>query len=694
MSPLPFRLPFVGATLILTLVASAADPTEAPAADPLPKGAKLRLGTARMRDANFWNGAALSADGKYLTAPGPKGLTKYDVTTGVPAGSVLPMGVFPGGRAELAADGKHALTLAFNGVSVWDLAANKVAAKIDRQLPFGDGGVSASADMTVVAVGGVKDTKDKDKPVTAVVWDVPNNVKQAEVAVAQNQMANVVLSPDGQFLATWGSHTDPNPPREGLDPATDPNRLIQIWDAATGQELSKVRIDAYAPVVVFSPDGAAVAVGAGGSVRVYDPKTGVEKRRLFGRGDHGSRVAFSPDGKRIATGGNDGAVQLWAADGPATVVECPVGPLAGSLRGLRFTANDRAVAWATVGATALVWEIPSGKLLSPLGGHVAVVQSLAFATGGKELLSVAADGRVLRWDAATGKELGETRLRVAGVYGTTARFPMTPVHLTADGKTATTSGVGLTVYDAATGLHQSTPSAGLTYDTGRHLCADGRTLVVTPAVPYPPKPRPKSLKMTVWDTAAGAKMAEIEIPVGDVSAAAVTPDRSKLVTTFVTRPIGGERAEFFVTTWDLATGKKIGELSEPGGYATVYLTPSPDGKTALVATAAGKLVAVDLATGTEAKVFDTGNRRLSAAPAFGPGGKLVAVPFASIDGTGAGSARVYDTTSAKVVATATGHAGPVTAAAFSADGKTLATGSADTTVLLWDLAAVATPADE
>ncbi|MDB5309879.1 MAG: (Myosin heavy-chain) kinase [Gemmataceae bacterium] len=683
-----FRLPLLGAALVLAAHVSAADPP----ADPLPKGAKARLGTPRMRDTSSWSGASLTPDGRYLVGYTPKGFAKFDVTTGDQVGLVGPKSGagFVGGRVEITADGKRGLTVTYAGVNVWEAASGKPLAKIDRRLPYGDYGAAVSADGSVLAVGGSRDIQSKDKPVTAVVWDVEKNEKRAEVTVLQNESANVALSPDGKTLATWGGHYEPTPPKDGPDPAADPSKIIQFWDATTGKELARARSDGYGPpAVVFSPDGQTAAVGhTGGSIRLVDPKTGAEKRRLFGRGDQGPRLAFSPDGKILTTAGTDGTTQLWGtADGARLgVVESPAGQLSTGVRGVRFTAPDRAVAWATIGFTAVVWELPSGKLLSPLGGHVGGVRSVAFAAGGKEILSGGEDGLLLRWDAAAGKEVGEIRLRGPGGFGPSGRFAMGAVQIAADGKTAVADRGGQGVYDLATGLQVAAPLTGLNFDVRPYLCADARTLLLVPGIPFPPKPQPKALRVPVWDVSTGAKLVDIETPVADLLAAAVTPDRSKLITALTTRPADG-KAEFVVAGWDLKTGKKLGEVVHPGGFGTVYLAPAPDNTSALVATPEGKLLAVDVVAGKVTKEIDTERLRLSAVPVFGPGGKQFVLGF----GAGFGPAttatiRVYDWESGKPTgAFFHGHTAAATCLAFSPDGKTLATGGHDTTILLWDI---------
>jgi WD40 repeat protein len=681
------RSPLVAAAFILVLAPLL------PAADPLPKAAKVRLGTTRLRNSNSWSGAALTADGKHLVMAGSKGLTRYDVSSGEEAGTLgpRPAGFNFGSMLHFNADESRGLTAAYNAVSVWDVKSGKVLAEVKRPMPYGEAQAVLSADGKTLAVGSLADNKDKGKPLTALIWDVDRSAKRVEVAVLQNQSAYVALSGDGKLLATWGNHFEPNPPPEGVDPAKDPNRLVQFWDAATGKELAKIRAHGFGTTVVaFSPDGQTAAVAHGnGAIRLVDPKSGEERRLLFGRANQGYRLAFSPDGKMLATAGMDGTVQLWGlSDGARLgVVECPLGPLQVPPREIRFTGEDRAVVWTAMGSAALVWEAPSGKLLSPVGGHVAAVESVVFAPDGKEILTSGADGQILKWDFS-GKSTGSIRLRQPSGLGDGYGLAMRQVDLTADGKQAILGQGTMGVFDVATGQQLSVPTGVLGFDIRPYLCSDARTLVAVPVIPFPPKPVPKSLKVDVWDIQTGARLAQFEIPTGDLLAAAVTPDRTKLLTGVATRASEGGKTAFLLAVWDLTNGKKLGEESLATGYGSVFIAPAPDSKTALVATAGGKLVAIDTASGKVTKEIDTAGQRLTAAPVFGPGAKQLAVPLGVGFGPSATAAvRLYDVSSWKTVATLEGHESAITCLAFSPDGKTLATGSQDTTVLLWDLSA-------
>jgi hypothetical protein len=162
--------------------------------------------------------------------------------------------------------------------------------------------------------------------------------------------------------------------------------------------------------VAFSPDGRRVASASEDkTVKVWDAATGKEILTLKGHKNAVTSVAFSPDGRRIVSGSEDETVRVWdAATGQEMLTlkghRFSVGSVAFSSDGHRVVSAGRSLSHPQSWEEMKVWDAGSGRELLTLQGHTADVMSVAFSPDGRRIVSGSEDDAVKVWDAATGQE--------------------------------------------------------------------------------------------------------------------------------------------------------------------------------------------------------------------------------------------------------------------------------------------------
>jgi WD40 repeat protein len=242
---------------------------------------------------------------------------------------------------------------------------------------------------------------------TVRVWDASTGKRVFTLAGHSDLISDVAFSPDSKQLASasW-------------------DKTVKLWDARTGRLVRTIALSDQVGSVAFSPDGKQLVTGDGvpggaGAVKVWEVATGKERFVTRGHPEAVLRVAYSPDGKRIASGGLDGVARVWDAVTGKEVFSLPAGQ--GSyVYDVVFSPDSKTLCLAAVPLgprrrPITVWDAATGKQLyalrtDPLGGTYGV----AFSPDGKLLASPISEhhgtillaGGVKLWDAATGKGLG------------------------------------------------------------------------------------------------------------------------------------------------------------------------------------------------------------------------------------------------------------------------------------------------
>lgn len=459
------------------------------------------------------------------------------------------------------------------------------------------------------------------EPCSVKLWDVRSREEVHVCKGHTNSISGLSFSPDGARLASadrdgqikvWDVRTgqevrsiEGNSPLRFTPDGTHlvistaekeyESRSVQFLNLETGETvaLNEPKKPAYG--IALSPDGTSIAGIAGNRVKLWDVRTGEAIATLKGHVNGYQQMAFSPDGAWIVTGGDDRTVRLWDCRGIGGewLVEAD--------DEVAFSPDGKSVATA-VGDSIQLRDARDGRTTHELTNHTNRVTSIAFSSDSKLIASASKDKTARVWDVASGEELAVLKGHKSFVSS---------VSFNHDGTRLATGNYDklLSTWDwraekqlmqvVDTDVHKSGadgfPKPNSDYVHNVAWSPDGQWILSLyhsfESFPYV-NVRP-TYDIRLWDAATGKKVATLKGHRSSATSATFSPDSKWIASTSTDRT---------VRVWSIEDREEVKVID--GHFGAVHnVVFSPDSGRILSASADGTVRLWDRASGEELKAF-------------------------------------------------------------------------------------------
>lgn len=640
----------------------------------LPNGAIARLGKGII------NEIAYSPDGKYLAAAASIGVWIYDMKTYQEVSLLTAFESGPISSVDFSPDGNTIISGNEDGtISVW----NALTGEHIQSIGTADWvmSVAFSPDGKTIASGG---GHIEDLGLGIELLDIKSGRGIKEFGGSHTTLS-VCFSPDGRTVVSSGDEWNSN---------------IRLWDVQTGELIKTLKkrtaFEDFAGrnvnSVVFSPNGKLIASGNGhGTIRLWNAKSGEFIKYLVGYTESVNCVEFSPNGKMLISAGAEG-VCLWDVNTGEYIEEVPIPAVSAA-----FSPDGNTCAIVSVMGIS-VWTVPTFQHLESLsknfglkdnfrGNNIGSIGSVAFSPDGNTIVSCSGNNIHL-WDSHTNQLLKMLIRHTESVNS---------VVFSPDGETIASGSDDRTIrlWNVITRKHLKTLLGHADAVRSVIFSPDGETIASGS----------DDRTIRLWNAKTGELLKTFTGHVENINTVAFSPDGDTIASGSGQLLYIGEGEDTGtcvgqeIRLWDVNTGQHLKVLT---GHISVVncVAFSPDGKT--IASASGHWEGYEgkASAGEEIRLWNantgellktlTGHEDVVSSVAFSPDGNLiVSGDWYDSDGylssgTWNGEIRVWDANTGEHLKSLKGHTGGVSSLSFSPNGKTLASGKTDGTILLWD----------
>ncbi|KAK6500755.1 hypothetical protein TWF506_003518 [Arthrobotrys conoides] len=470
---------------------------------------------------------SFSRDGRLLASGSEDGTIKlWNIATGAcvrtlrnPAGSVLAVVFSDDGRQLASSSGRN--------IALWDAIMGTGIAVLK-----GHTGLVRSVAFSCATAGGSGRLASGSDDGTVKIWDTATGVclTTLKPQTYQVQVWSVAFSHDGQKIASSSG------------------KNVILWDAITGtcHGILEGHADSVWSVA-FSFDGKILASGSGdGVIIIWNTDTKKRTDTIEGHRDWVASLQFSYDGK-LASSSGEGRIKLW--DTSVMEVNHPTGLdqyHLGRVRSVAFSPDGKQVASCSGDKTIEVasgsgdrtiklWDTTTGTCIATLEGHSGSISSVVFSSDGKQLISGSEDRTIMFWDVGTGGctdivqgHLGWIRSLAVFDYGAGGE------QLLASGADDTTIKIwDMNTRDCSNTLkgHSDTIWSVVFSKDGKQLASSSNNGVIM-----------------LWDMETQTRINTLRGPLDSIWSIAFSPDGSQLVSGF---------DDGTIISWDTATGARI-----------------------------------------------------------------------------------------------------------------------------------------